>query len=81
MKVRVLFFAGLKDVFKKEEIILSLPFGSTLQVLLQEVFRDRKDMDQSLKSIFLAVNHHYSSMETVLNEGDEVALLPPMAGG
>nr|WP_232298866.1 MoaD/ThiS family protein [Granulicella tundricola] len=32
-------------------------------------------------SIAVAVNREYAGMETVLNDGDEVALLPPVSGG
>jgi hypothetical protein len=33
------------------------------------------------KSIAVAVNREYAGLAHILNEGDEVALLPPVSGG
>ena len=35
----------------------------------------------ALKCVAVAVNHEYAGMELVLNDGDEVAILPPVSGG
>ncbi len=35
----------------------------------------------SLRSLFVAVNHEYAEDATALEETDEIALIPPVAGG
>lgn len=79
MKVRVLLFAGLRDLFKESEIDLSLPEGSTLKDLEDKLFADKKN--GHWKSIHYAVNETYADIETKLKDGDEVAFLPMVSGG
>ena len=71
----------LKDVAGKSAEALELREGSSVADLLG-VYRDRvprlKDL---LASLAVAVNQQYAGAETVLKEGDEVALLPPVSGG
>jgi molybdopterin synthase catalytic subunit len=38
-------------------------------------------LKESMASLAVAVNQQYAGVETVLNPGDEVALLPPVSGG
>ncbi len=81
IRVRVLFFAGLRDVFGQEEMEWPLEAGATLDDLVEEMFRGRDHKDRELKSIRIGVNQDFASLETLLQDGDEVALLPPSAGG
>ncbi len=36
---------------------------------------------RGLRSLFIAVNQQYASDEYELQEGDEIALIPPVSGG
>ena len=77
MKVRVLLFAGLREKAGKGEMDIEL--NSSAQVKdLQEKLNLTKDVWNSMA---FAVNQTYSPANTVLKEGDEVALIPPVAGG
>jgi molybdopterin converting factor subunit 1 len=77
MRVRMLYFGVLKDVFGREGEELELAEGATVADLLRG-FRGREGF---LDSIAVAVNREYAKGEDVLKEGDEVALLPPVSGG
>ncbi len=81
MRVRVLYFAILKDVFGCEREELELPAGTTVSELLG-VLQGRGDsVGKVWGSIAVAVNQEYAVAGVVLNDGDEVALLPPVSGG
>ena len=81
MLVRVLFFGMLKDVTGKSSEELELREGSSVADLLW-VYRERLPrLKDSLGSLAVAVNQQYAGAETLLKEGDEVALLPPVSGG
>jgi len=83
MRVAVLYFAVLKDVFGREREELELPTGATVSSLLT-VLRGRGVYPPSEKvwdTIAVAVNQEYSRGDVVLQDGDEVALLPPVSGG
>jgi molybdopterin converting factor subunit 1 len=81
MQLRVLFFGVLKDLAGQTTDSLSLPSGATLA----EVFGYYEQRIPSLSgwkaSIALSVNQEYARLETRLNDGDEIAFLPPVSGG
>lgn len=81
MTVSVLAFAHLKTVLGDETLSVSLPEGATVRDLichLQEVF---PELTKWVKSTRVAVNCEYVEPDTILHEGDEVALIPPVSGG
>jgi MoaE-MoaD fusion protein len=81
MRVRVLLFGVLKDIFQRSEESLELSSGATLSDLLGHYRRLAPETAKFFPSLALAVNQKYASPADVLREGDEVALLPPVSGG
>jgi molybdopterin converting factor subunit 1 len=81
MRVNVLYFAVLKDVFKRDGEELELPEGTTVSGLLEMLKGREASGRKAWDAIAVAVNREYARAETVLREGDEVALLPPVSGG
>jgi molybdopterin converting factor subunit 1 len=82
MRVNVLYFAILKDVFGREREELELPAGATVRILV-ELLRGREvaAAGRIWESMAVAVNQEYAAVDMVLQDGDEVALLPPVSGG
>ena len=81
MRVQVLFFGALKEVFGGESERLELREGARVEDL-RALFEERAaGKRQLMQSIAIAVNREYAKGEDVLREGDEVALLPPVSGG
>lgn len=78
MKVTVLLFARLKREAGTESVTLDLPEGSTVRDVSSTV---EERFGLSLRGCMAAVNEQYSRPDTALNDGDEVAFLPPVAGG
>jgi molybdopterin converting factor subunit 1 len=79
MHVRILFFGSYREMIGARERDLSLPLGSHVA-----------DMVAALRAIpglelpdqpVVAVNQEYARLDQQLEEGDEVALIPPVAGG
>src|SRR5438309_3141725 len=81
MRVRVLLFGVLKDIFQRSEESLDLSSGATLYDLLDHYRRLAPEQSKFFASLALAVNQEYASPADALCEGDEVALLPPVSGG
>jgi len=48
---------------------------------VSSILVDMRVRDFAWDSIAVAVNREYARLDTVLREGDEVALLPPVSGG
>lgn len=80
MRVQALLFATYRDMAGAETLDIELPGGATAGDLVARI-RARPGMERLPGEPALAVNQVYSSLDTPLSEGDEVALLPPVAGG
>jgi len=81
MRVQILFFGVLKEIFGGESEMLELKEETSvahLKSLFEGRVRGREDL---MRSIAVAVNRQYAQAEDVLCDGDEVALLPPVSGG
>ncbi len=77
----MLCFGVLKDFFGGERDMVELGDGASVGDLLR-LLEGRGRRDESVwKTLAVAVNREYSGLETVLKDGDEVALLPPVSGG
>lgn len=85
LRVSVLLFAVLRDALGRDEIEVSIPLaaGSTPDVaaLLSACAAQHPKISSWLPHIRVAVNQEYSSSDTLLHQGDEIAFIPPVAGG
>jgi molybdopterin synthase sulfur carrier subunit len=80
MKIQLLAFAIAKEIVGRAQQEITLPEGTTLQGLKAELVRQFPDF-QKLVSLRLAVDMEYRPDHTVLQDGDEVAIIPPVSGG
>ncbi len=81
MRVKVLFFGVLKDLVGKAEESVDLPAGTTLETLFSRYSQRYETLNSKRPSILFARNQEFAKPDTVLNENDEVAFLPPVSGG
>ncbi len=81
MNIQVIFFAALRQIVGLRETSLHLKEGATVQDLKDTIASATPALEGMMERVAVAVNHEYAQPDTVLREGDEVALLPPVAGG
>jgi len=81
MRIRVLFFGQLKDIVGLSEETLDIPSGSQLASVLAHYSEKFSRFESLINSIACSRNQEYASASTVLLEGDEIGLLPPVSGG
>ena len=81
MRVNIRVFARLRDIVGAAELDRDVPTGTTAQRLWEDLVEEFPDISIYTGSISTAVNAEYAKMETVLDDGDEVAFLPPVSGG
>ena len=79
--VTVRLFAAPREFLGKSVIELSLPEGARLSDLIDRLSAEYPGLSKYLPYSKLAVNHAIAPHETILKDGDEVALLPPVGGG
>ena len=81
MRVKVLYFGVLKECFGAERDAAELAEGSSVEDLLYLLRGRAEGTAAAWSSMAVAVNREYAGRATVLQDGDEVALLPPVSGG
>ncbi len=83
MKVKVLYFAFIKDRLGKDEEDLELEDGVTLESLLNRLKSKYSILAKFLEahSFLFAVNEEIATPDTILKPNDEIAILPPLSGG
>ena len=80
MNIEVIAFGIAKDILKSKSVSLSLEEGSSVGIARQTLV-DQYPQFETLASLQLAVNAEYVEDEYVLQENDEVVLIPPVSGG
>ena len=81
MQVRMQFFAALRDAAKASEIALELEDGATVDGALQALMVLYPSVERFVPQLRLAVNDSFVDSDHPLEEGDTVALIPPVSGG
>jgi molybdopterin converting factor subunit 1 len=80
VNIRVRLFASYAEAAGKDELDVTLPAGATAADCLDAV-RRAPWAARLPPSPAVAINQRYARSDAALREGDEVALIPPVAGG
>lgn len=81
MKVQLLAFASACEALGHPSLEIELPTGSTLADLRRRMLSDHPDLEDLWPRLAVAVDGELVDAQTVLTDGCEVALLPPVSGG
>ncbi|HZW52681.1 MAG TPA: MoaD/ThiS family protein [Candidatus Elarobacter sp.] len=79
--VRVLAFARLRELLGFGERAVGVPGGATVETLWSVLAEQAPALAGLRASTRFARNGALADATTVLHEGDEIALLPPVGGG
>lgn len=81
MQIQVLYFAVFRERLGKDAELLEVPAGATVAVAVA-VLSERYPAIAALRGRFrVAHNQTFAGDEQALADGDELALIPPVAGG
>jgi molybdopterin converting factor small subunit len=82
MRIRVLLFALYRDLAGgRSELQLDVRDGSDAGAAIAELRAQSERFALLPDRPVVAVNREYAGLDAVLRDGDELALLPPVAGG
>lgn len=81
MTVRLLFFAVLREIAGTGERELSLQPGTTARQVWDSLRRSYARLADYTEPPMVAINETYADPDTTLSDGDELAFIPPVAGG
>ena len=81
--VIVKYFASLRQIAGKEEESFDLSGEMTLKQLADTIATTQPQIGTMVKEkkIAISINHDIVPLDTVVRDGDEIALLPPFSGG
>jgi molybdopterin converting factor subunit 1 len=80
MTVTVLLFASYADTLGANSLAVEVPVGATVADVLGQV-RALPGAERLPNAPLMAVNERYAKRDRVVVEGDQVAIIPPVAGG
>jgi molybdopterin converting factor subunit 1 len=81
MRVRLLHFASFREALGRDEESREVADGTRVRDLWQALGSESTVLGRFRTPPPAAVNREYVPPDTLLCEGDEVAFLPPVAGG
>ena len=81
MNIEVLFFASARDLAGVSQLQVELPDGADLKELLRQLTQEHPALEPVVKSARFARNEEFVDLSSPLEDGDQVAWLPPVSGG
>jgi len=81
VRVTVRLFARLRDLAGAGEIVRDVPAQATVSTVWSGLVAEIPSLADYEKTMSVAVNAEYARMAAAVEDGDEVAFLPPVSGG
>jgi sulfur-carrier protein len=82
MKIKLLYFAAVREIVGKDEEEIDLPASvSNIGELSAHLPTIHASLAGRLSSVRLARNETFAMNDEPLEDGDVIALIPPVAGG
>ncbi len=81
MKVRVQFYAQLRDLTGMRQIEVDLPEDATVHDLIEKIYEQQPALRSHDKSILIGAGVEFVDRNYKLKLGEEIAIMPPVQGG
>jgi len=81
MKIMVRVFGRYKDITKKDVIQLNIGEGNTLGDVIDCFAKLYPVTEKDKSRMMVSKNKMYASFDTLITEGDEITLSPPVVSG
>ena len=81
MRVKLLFFAVMRDIAGANETELDLADGTRAIDVWSQLRARHRELAAYEQPPLTAINESYVDADAALREGDELVFIPPVAGG
>ncbi len=81
IKIRLKLFASMKDICGFSEKDFSFEKPASVNELIDELTGLYPAVSEKKGILLIAVNEEYTDVDTILKDGDTVAIFPPVSGG
>ena len=80
-RVKLLFFATLRDRAGTKSMELDIPAGLTIQGLKDKISNEYPNLRESMSSVLITINREYAFDDALIPPDAELAMFPPVSGG
>lgn len=77
----VKFFAMVRQTVGKRKMDLDIKKGTKVNELVEDLIEDYPELDNIREILIVSVNKKTAADDQILEDGDEVAIMPPVTGG
>jgi molybdopterin synthase sulfur carrier subunit len=81
IKVKVLLFGAIREITGESEIDCDLTAPVQAQTVWERISRIFPELERFERSVLIAVNEEHARMDHPVQDGDTVAIFPPVSGG
>jgi molybdopterin synthase sulfur carrier subunit len=79
--VTVKLFAAYQEAYGLPELRLEFPSGTPVVAVQEHLITEHPELKQWQNLTRFGINLEFVEAETILQDGDEVVLIPPVSGG
>lgn len=80
-RIKVIYFAGARDVVERQSEFVETSASATAAEVLLHLVKMHPGLKPMTKSLRISVNQDIAEPSDRVKDGDEVGVLPPVAGG
>ncbi len=80
-RIKLLFFATIRDRAGTKSMDLDIPEDLTVQGLKDKIAEEYPNLRDSMKSVLITIDREYAFDEVVIPPNAEMAMFPPVSGG
>lgn len=80
-RIKLLFFATLRDRAGARSMELEIPSDLTVQGLKDKLSNEYPNLKDSMSSVLITINREYAFDEALIPPNAELAMFPPVSGG
>ena len=79
--VTVKLFAAYQEAYSVPELVLEFPPGTPVSAVCDRLITEHSELKQWRELTRFGINLQFVEPNTLLQNGDEVVLIPPVSGG
>ncbi|HPS86578.1 MAG TPA: molybdopterin converting factor subunit 1 [Spirochaetota bacterium] len=81
MRIKIKVFASIRDIcgFSEKELIVS--DSIRVNEVIDLFIKGNQELSDKKDNLLIAVNEEYCRMDRTLEDGDTLAIFPPVSGG
>ena len=81
VSVTVKLFAAYQEAYGVPELVLKFPLQTSVSAVLDTLITEHPELEQWRNLTRFGLNLQFVESDTILQDGDEVVLIPPVSGG